>query len=78
MAANASDVLQQAMDLPTEDRLAVATELLNSVEGPEDPGWADVWREELKRRLREYESGAVQGIPWSEAKERALAALREK
>jgi hypothetical protein len=33
--SNAAELLQRALELPAEDRLALATELLNSVEGPE-------------------------------------------
>lgn len=77
-AANVAQVLQQALDLPAEDRLAVATELFNSVEGPEDEEWAEAWSKELKKRLQEVESGAVQTVPWEDVKARVAASLRQK
>lgn len=77
-ASNVAQVLQQALDLPTEDRLAVATELLNSVEGPEDPEWAEAWSKELQKRLREVESGAVKTVPWADVKARVAASLQQK
>lgn len=77
-APNAAEVLQQALELPTEDRLALATELLNSVEGPEDEDWAQCWDEELQRRLGEVDRGEVQPVPWDEAKARILTSLRHR
>jgi putative addiction module component (TIGR02574 family) len=50
------------------ERLALASELLESVEGPEEPEWADAWAAELDRRVRELDEGRVQGVPWSEVK----------
>jgi hypothetical protein len=35
-----AELLQRALQLPADDRLALATEILDSVEGPEDPKWA--------------------------------------
>jgi hypothetical protein len=35
-----AELLEHALILPPSDRLALATELLDSVEGPVDPEWA--------------------------------------
>jgi putative addiction module component (TIGR02574 family) len=77
-ASNIEQLLQQALDLPAEDRLAVAKELLNSVEGREDPEWAEAWSAELKKRLHDVETGAVQTVPWADVKARVLASLQQK
>jgi putative addiction module component (TIGR02574 family) len=75
-APNAVEVLQEALELPVEDRLALATELLNSVEGPEDEDWAQAWSDELKRRLQEVERGEAKLVPWSEVRARITADLK--
>lgn len=74
----AAELLQHALQLPVDDRLALATELLESVEGPEDPEWAEAWAAELDRRVRELDEGRAQGVPWSEVKAKIEARLRAK
>ena len=76
--ATPAEVLEHALRLPADDRLALATELLESVEGPEDPQWAEAWAAELGRRARELDEGRVQGTPWSEVKTKIEARLRAK
>jgi putative addiction module component (TIGR02574 family) len=72
------EVRKRALDLPAAERLALATELMDSVEGAEDREWASAWAAELDRRVRELESGAVQTIPWEQVKAEMLARLRSK
>ena len=76
--ATPAEVLEHALRLPADDRLALASELLESVEGPEDPQWAEAWTAELDRRVRELDEGRVQGTPWSEVKTKIEARLRAK
>jgi putative addiction module component (TIGR02574 family) len=76
--ATPAELLQDALKLPIDDRLALATELLESVEGPEDPEWAEAWAAELDRRVQELDEGRVEGIPWSEVKAKLEARLRTK
>ncbi|HWZ93117.1 MAG TPA: addiction module protein [Polyangiaceae bacterium] len=45
-----AELLQRALELPVDDRLALVTELLESVEGPEDPERAGAWAAELDRK----------------------------
>lgn len=66
---------EEALALPAEERLALATELIESVEGPPDSDWDAAWLEELEARRREGHSDAV---PWPEARDRILARLRTK
>jgi len=75
---NIDDLLRSAMELPAEQRLALATELLESVEGPEDPEWAQAWAAELDRRLKELDAGTVKPVPWEQVKARLLEHLRAK
>ena len=76
--SNANDLLQRALELPADERLALASELLESVEGPENSEWAAAWAAELDRRVRELESGAVKTIPWGQVKAEIQARLRAR
>jgi putative addiction module component (TIGR02574 family) len=76
--ATPAELLQHALQLPADDRLALATELLESVEGPEDRAWSEAWAAELDRRVRELDEGRVQGVPWSEVKAKIEARLRAR
>ena len=60
------------MDLPEEDRLALATELIDSVEGPADAEWERAWLDELNRRLA---GGAGDAKPWSDVRAAILRKL---
>ena len=75
---DAADLLERAMALPVPARLALADELLDSVEGPADAEWTKAWVEELHRRVGELDRGAVTGIPADMALERVRATLRRR
>ena len=75
---DAAELLERALALPVPARLALADELLDSVEGPADPEWTRAWSEELRRRVDELDSGAVTGIPAGSAVERVRATLRQR
>ena len=74
--AGASELLEQALSLPTEERLALATELLNSVEGREDQEWGEAWVKELDRRAAAVERGEEALEDWASVEARILADLR--
>ena len=76
--ATPAELLQRALELPADERLALASELLESVEGPEDPEWAAAWAAELDRRVKELDAGIVTGIPWEQVKSEILERLRSK
>lgn len=58
MTALARKLLDEALDLPNDERLAIASALLESVEGDVDPGWEEAWLKELDRRDAARASGA--------------------
>lgn len=76
--ATHAELLERALELPAGDRLALATELLESVEGREDPEWTVAWAAELDRRARELDSGAVKAVPWHQVRSEILERLRSK
>jgi len=45
------------------------------IDEQEDEGVEEAWAQELERRIREVESGAVKMIPWSEARRQLRARL---
>jgi len=73
-----AELLAKAMRLPPGERLAIATELLESVEGPEDASWTAAWAAELDRRAKDLEDGIVQAVPWEQTKVEILERLRSK
>jgi hypothetical protein len=61
-----------ALQLPEEERLALATELIDSVEGRTDPVWETAWLKELDAR----EARGDQGVrPWAEVRKQILERL---
>lgn len=67
-------VFQEALELPRDARAALAAELIASLDDDVDPDAEHLWAEEIQRRIRELESGAVQPVPWAEARKRILTA----
>lgn len=65
------DIVRQALELDEDGRAEVAARLLDSLEQA-DPEAEAVWLTELERRAAELESGAVQGIPWEDLRERLM------
>ncbi len=76
--SNANDLPARALALPADERLALANQLIDSVEGPEDPEWTAAWAKELDRRVKELDSGAAKPIPWEKVKADIQARLRSR
>jgi putative addiction module component (TIGR02574 family) len=68
----------EALRLPEEERLALATELIDSVEEPEDPEWIKAWAIELDRRSDSADRRSVRGEPWSKIRSRLLRDLSRR
>lgn len=71
-------VTTEAMELDPADRLRLAAELIDSVEGPEDPSWAQAWSAELDRRVAEAERTGDRGRPWDEVRADLLRDLARR
>jgi putative addiction module component (TIGR02574 family) len=68
MSPTVETILQEALSLPEDARLHLATALLESVDrAPPDEGADEAWSSEANRRLAEARSGAVKPVPWDEA-----------
>jgi putative addiction module component (TIGR02574 family) len=68
-------VLKNALALGPEERAALVDHLIDSLEETVDEGAEEAWREEIYRRLQQIDSGAVQLIPWNDARRRLWARL---
>jgi len=73
MSGNADAILQQALNLPPEERELVAEVLRESLV-QRDPKIEKAWIEECQRRSRAIDAGEMGTVPWDEVKR----SLREK
>jgi putative addiction module component (TIGR02574 family) len=78
MADTLQAVAAQALALDPGDRLLLAAQLIDSVEGPADPRWTAVWRTELRRRTKAADQRDVRGSGWTEVRARLLRELAEE
>ena len=75
MGSDAVKLLDQAMHLPERDRAQLAARLIESLDSSTSAAVDAEWAAEISRRAKELDSGAVQGVTWSEARARVLSDL---
>ena len=75
MGHPARDIFSAALDLPQADRLELASRLIASVDGPDEPEWETAWEEEVERRDRVEPGGREPAAPWSQVRARVLQRL---
>jgi putative addiction module component (TIGR02574 family) len=75
MSDPARKLLHQALALPEDERLALASEIIASVDGPEDAGWEAAWLGELDKRVEAARTRGESGSDWTEARARILKRL---
>lgn len=68
MSPVAVDLLERVLSLDEQDRASLAGALIESLESPAEPGAEEAWDLVIRRRVEELESGAVEGLPWSEVR----------
>ena len=73
-----AELLSQVMKLPAGDRLSIASDVLDSVEGTEDSEWSAAWLAELDRRAAAVERGDVELEDWEVAKARIQSDLQSQ
>ena len=82
MSSSFHTVALDALNLDESDRLRLAAELIDSVEGPADPGWERAWSEEINRRTAAADArescGEPRGLEWSEVRSRILHRLADR
>lgn len=62
---NAREILDEALKLAVEDRSAIVSGLLESIDEP-DKTIDEIWLEEAEKRLKAYREGRLNGIPMEE------------
>jgi putative addiction module component (TIGR02574 family) len=75
MSRDAGEILNEALALPLEARAALVDHLWDSLDTEVDADAEEAWRQEIKRRIVNLDSGAIAAISWSEARARLLAKL---
>ncbi|MBL9090096.1 MAG: addiction module protein [Planctomycetaceae bacterium] len=78
MNPTSQDIFTAALNLPEDDRIRLAGDLLQSVvSAGGDAEWQAKWQQEIGRRWQELESGEVQAVPWSDV-DRRLQQMLDK
>ena len=73
---NPRQVLDAALSLSSEERAALAGELIQSLDPELDADAEAAWSSEIHHRLARVDAGLASTIPWSEARRRIHAAAR--
>jgi putative addiction module component (TIGR02574 family) len=68
MTSDTRRLLDEALQLPPEERESLASQLFESLEA-DDPDASQAWADELERRIAELDHGIVKPIPWAQARE---------
>ncbi|MGA8431787.1 MAG: addiction module protein [Candidatus Sulfotelmatobacter sp.] len=71
-----SELIEKALALSTQDRGLIIDRLIKSLDDePAEEGVDEAWSDEIKRRVKEIQSGAVEMIPGEEVDLRLAARL---
>ena len=70
-------LLADASRLPVADRLQLIDAIWETVPEESLPPLSRQWIEEIQRRSAEFDSGAVQAVPWEKIKADALRRVTE-
>lgn len=66
MTATMDAISLQALVLPPEQRMSLARQLIESVEGADSPSAEEAWKGEIAERIARYDRGESRGIPAAE------------
>jgi putative addiction module component (TIGR02574 family) len=61
MSTRTTEILQEILSLPPEDRAELADDILASLE-PTDPAIMTLWAAEAEDRLAAYERGEIEAV----------------
>jgi putative addiction module component (TIGR02574 family) len=76
MTERSIELLQKALSLTEEERIDLASSLLNSLDTSPDPDAEALWQEEISRRASALDSGQSRTIPWQDVQSQVSAALQ--
>jgi len=66
MSDTLTELKEKASRLSEAERAALALSLIESLDGPPDPGVEEAWRIEIERRVGEIDRGEAHLIPGDE------------
>ena len=66
MPREATQLLNEALELSPEERAALADSLLDSLDLESDAGAEQAWREEIERRIVSIDEGTARLVPWED------------
>ncbi len=72
MKPDPAKLLEEALKLSPEARAALAASLLESLDKGVDEDLEAGWAAEIAKRIQELDSGAVEPVPWAEARRMIL------
>jgi putative addiction module component (TIGR02574 family) len=70
MNARADHLLDEVLELPADERSAVAIALIDSLEAADTRAISEAWRAELLLRRERLRTGTTPASPWMEARAR--------
>ena len=73
MLMSVKQLLAEALQLPEDERAALAGHLIESLDREVDDDAEEAWSIEIGRRLQRLDAGSAKTIPWVEARRRILA-----
>jgi putative addiction module component (TIGR02574 family) len=65
-------LLADAARLPVADRIQLIDAIWDTLPADSLPPLSDEWVAEIRQRSAEYDSGAVETVPWEQIKDEAL------
>ena len=77
MSPDATELLENAMQLSDRERADLAASLIESLDPSIDDDWQNAWDAEISRRVSELEDGTAKPIPWSEVRAKLQGKLNE-
>ena len=77
MSPEVSDLLKRALELPVEERAALANTLLDSL-GTTEQSVQEAWDEAVERRMKDLKAGKVVTVPWEQLHRELLAMVNER
>jgi putative addiction module component (TIGR02574 family) len=75
VTSSARKLLEDALVLPEEERLELASEIIASVDGPSDTDWDAAWLAELDRRTEAAKVRGEAASEWTDVRARLLKRL---
>jgi putative addiction module component (TIGR02574 family) len=72
MTRQATELLNQALQLSDAERGDLAARLIDSLDDSVETDAENAWSKEVRERLTELDTGAARAVPWDEARRMIL------